>query len=699
MAITLRAGMSSISTRIGPVRLLAAGVVLYVASTILTLVLMGSYEVPRATVVGEIATLAAFGAYVAVGGLITVRRPGNVLGLLLVAYGSTWAMITAGLVGSEALDEAGRVDAAGWVALGAMVASTPTIWLIAAMWLVFPDGRTSTSRDRALLRGSGVVAITATVAGMFATPQVLPESKAYPHPFVDDAVADVLYAVVGVATILFFLFGYVVAARLILRMRLGDAIERRQVGWIAVAVIANITILLGNVIVAPLGTDDRSFLLIDAVAIALIPLAVGVAIMRYGLFDIDVVVSKSVTYLGLAAVISALYAVVVVGPLLVIDGARDGGPGLLLPIVATALVAVLFEPARSRMQRGANRLVYGRRSTPHEVLSRVTADLSNARAGDGTDALARLLTEGTGADRAVVWIRTGEGLRAIGTWSDQGAKPTPPVAPSDELNFSAAIRHGNEELGALSIGKPRTDPITPADRELVADVAAGAGQLLRNIRLIEELKHRADDVRESRRRLIEAHDAERHRLERDLHDGAQQQVVALKVKLGIAKAIAEREEAPEIVDHVAALAEQTQDAVDALREVAHGIYPPLLDAEGLGPALRAFERSSSIPVTLDLAGLGRYRRAVEETVYFCVLETLERARMSGATDARVGVASRNGDLVTAVDLDRVEADLDLTAVSDRLDAAGGTFSLDPSVGRGSRVTGSVPAPPVAAETT
>jgi signal transduction histidine kinase len=295
----------------------------------------------------------------------------------------------------------------------------------------------------------------------------------------------------------------------------------------------------------------------------------------------------------------------------------------------------------------------------------------------------------------VVWLRGGTTLEATGMWCADGDRGLPPdtsgLVRDDHTDF-AVVRHENEDYGALSISKPGNDPVNPADRELLADVADGAGLLLHNMHLNRELQRRADQVRESRQRLIAAQDAERHRLERNLHDGAQQQVVALKVKLGIAKTIAQREGAPEIAGRIAALADETQGAVDALRAVAHGIYPPLLESDGLGPALRAMERSSPIPVTIDLAALSRYPRAVEETVYFCVLATLERARMSGATDAGVGVTTHNGNLVTEVDLGSIRTEPDLQAISDRLDAAGGTLSIDIRPDSRRRVTASLPAP-------
>ncbi len=139
--------MNPDDVRIWPMRTLVLGVASYLAGVIGVLVQLRSYE---------IATLISFGACVAVGGLIVVRRPGNLIGLTLLGYGSIWSLLSAGLVTADALDQAGRVDAAAWVTLVLAVCSMPTIWLIAAIWLLFPDGRASTPLDRKLLRWSGV---------------------------------------------------------------------------------------------------------------------------------------------------------------------------------------------------------------------------------------------------------------------------------------------------------------------------------------------------------------------------------------------------------------------------------------------------------------------------------------------------------------------------------------------------------------
>lgn len=471
-------------------------------------------------------------------------------------------------------------------------------------------------------------------------------------------------------------------ASLVVRYRKGDAVIRHQIRWIAaggaLVVIGELALRLAA------GGDSGDVgptiqILINLVPLLLLIAAFWVAITRYRLYEIDTIISKSVTYFGLAVVIVGLYAAIVVVPLLIIGASDEGGPGLILPIVASAMVAVLFEPIRSRLQRGANRLVYGDRVSPYEVLSQVTSSLPDVAAGDGTGDLARLLASGTGAERAIVWVASGGVLRPSGVFPDAGPSGVEPVAidglVDDHFTESLPVLHHGVPFGAITIVKPHNDPMTPADHQLLADVAAASGLLLRNISLNSELEQRAADVRASRRRLIAAQDAERHRLERDLHDGAQQQVVALKVKLGIARTIAQREEADEIVTRVTALAEETQQAVDALRAVAHGIYPPLLESEGLASALRAVERTSPIRLGLSVDGLGRYGRDAEATVYFCVLETVERARMSGASGVRVAVVVSGTDLVVHLDVDDCTPELDLTSVTDRIDAYGGTTTV------------------------
>ena len=238
--------------------------------------------------------------------------------------------------------------------------------------------------------------------------------------------------------------------------------------------------------------------------------------------------------------------------------------------------------------------------------------------------------------------------------------------------------------------------MTVADEKVLADVAAGSGLLLRNIGLNAELAERAEQLRVSRRRLVAAHDAERHRLERDLHDGAQQQVVALKVKLGIARTLAEREGVGKVAEIVADLADTTQAAVDAMRAVAHGIYPPLLEAEGLEVALTAVRRTFLVTVDIEFAGLVRYERSLEESVYFCVVEIITRVIDGGASTISLSLNDSARSIEFEIRHDGVVGDL--LAVEDRLDALEGWLRTG-SDSAGSFVSGAVPATAPVLETT
>ncbi len=621
----------------------------------------------------------AVGPMFLVGALLINRVPANPIG---------WVLLVMAVTGSFGTYQGfGSLD--GWPSAVGAGLSTLGLSLLPGVLLVFPTGSPPSSRWRPAVVLIGAIAVLGGVNGFL--------TGGWGGEPAEDAALSPLYestrSFTEVSVEVFFpLFALCYAtafASLLVRYRRGTTEVRHQLKWLLTGAGFMVVAIVLVVVVFGAGSGNEGWAAIPlAIGIGSVPVSIGIAVLRYRLYDIDVILSKSVMYLGLLAAITAVYAAVVVVPLLVIGRSDGDGPGLLLPIVATGVVALLFEPIRSRMQRWADRVVYGDWATPHEVLSSITARVADAD-GHSADELARIVAEGTGADRAAVWIEAGGELESVGRWPSEGPRMERPDVDDDQ-NAIVRVHHETELLGAVSITKPGNDPIAPADRELLDDVAAGAGLLLRNIRLNRDLQVRAEEVRSSRRRLIEAQDRERHRLERDLHDGAQQQVVALKVKLGIARTVAGREGSDEIAERLSGLADETQAAVDALRGVAHGIYPPLLESEGLEPALRAVERSWPLPLELDATGLERYGRSTEATAYFCVTETLERARMGGATGARVGIEGRNGDLVTEIDLGRLEAELDLSSVADRIDAAGGTLTIEYKPERGRCVVSSLP---------
>ncbi|MGA7759603.1 MAG: ATP-binding protein [Ilumatobacteraceae bacterium] len=685
--------MNGLRTPTWRVRLLLVGVVVYVSAVVVVLVQMHSVEV---STVAEVVSLAAFGTYLLVGGLIVLRR-GNNVGLLLVAYGSLWSVGKAGLVTAETLADAGRIGAASWAALVGMVAISPGSWLIAATWLVFPDGRPRTTVDRRLLRGSGSLAALAVVLTVFATPQVLPESDSYPHPLVGEQLADVLYVAVNVLFLLFFLFTIFVAARLVVRGRHGDPIERRQVGWIAVAVIGNITILMANVAIAPLGTEDNSFLLIDSVAVVLIPLAVGVAIMRYRLYEIDRIISRSVTYGALAIFIGGVYVAIVVG----LGAFLGGDTGFGLSIAATALVAIAFQPMRRSVERWANRLVYGERTTPHEILVQFSHRSSELSDVELIDQAPKLIVDGTGAATAALWVRSAGGFRTASTWPPDttersladGAEFVDP-----EADRSWPVLHDGELLGGISLTKEEGEAVTAAESALLDDLAAGLGLALRNTRLTAELRRQIAELEASRERVLAAADAARRDLENTLDSGPQQQLVALKVKLGPTRKRAEQLGATKTAALLTQLEQQAGEAIAAVREFASGIYPPLLEAEGLAVAIGQQARTSALPVSVRANDVGRYPREVESAVYFTVLEALQNTtKYASANSATVSLTAVNGTLAFEItddghgfDTATVGRGSGLDGIADRLDTVGGSFTISSDPGRGTTIAGIVP---------
>ena len=289
------------------------------------------------------------------------------------------------------------------------------------------------------------------------------------------------------------------------------------------------------------------------------------------------------------------------------------------------------------------------------------------------------------------------------TAGDTTAAPMPMTlsgreAPELDGAFIQPVHHEGNLVGALSLSKRPGEGLSSADRRLVQELAGQAALLLANTRLRSRLSDRLEELRTSRRRMLAAHDRARHALERDLHDGAQQELVALKVKLGLARTIATREGAPGVADRLADAAGIADQAVDTLRDVARGIYPPLLESEGLAAALSAQARGSDLAVTVLDRTDTRYSRDIEATAFFCVREALRNAAQhSGAEHAHVELDGNATHLSAVVSDDGVGFDPDttppgdgLTHMIDRADAAGGVLGIDSQPGHGTTITLTLP---------
>jgi len=294
----------------------------------------------------------------------------------------------------------------------------------------------------------------------------------------------------------------------------------------------------------------------------------------------------------------------------------------------------------------------------------------------------------------VVWLRVGDDLRAEA--SSDGSLPGSslpvhgqalPSVPGADL--SVPVVHQDVLLGAISIKMPRDEPLRPGGQQLVADVASQAGLALANAGLIE-------DLRASRQRLVTAQDEARRRLERNLHDGAQQDLVALAIKVRLGAAAADLAEARQLFGELQAAA---AGALENLRDLARGIYPPLLADLGLAAALGAQAAKSPLPVTVAAARIGRFAQDVEAAVYFCCLEALQNtAKYARATQAQICLHAQDGTLSftvsddgTGYDPRRMPMGAGQRNMADRLAALGGRLEIQSAPTCGTTITGRLPA--------
>jgi signal transduction histidine kinase len=652
-------------------------------------------------VVAAIPFVLAFTMFAVVGLVVVTRDPHNRVGLLLLV--GSLIMVTCTAAGDFATWALSRGYEGPLVAIPGL--TTNFGWLLGLLAplllipLLFPDGRLPSPRWRPFLW------CCAGFLGIIGL-NLLFGQRLLGGSGDDVGVRNPLYiAALGSVTLdpfiaftLPVLFGLSVFS-LIRRFRRSTGVERQQIKWVAFGLpISVLLLILGSI------AGDQTLLgsVLGASSYLVFPVTIGIAILRFHLYDLDVVVRRTLLYGSLAAFITVVYVGIVVGVGAIV-GSGDS-QNLALSVAATAIVAVGFQPVRARAERFANRLVYGKRATPYEILAEFSGRMGEAYEDENVlPRMSRVLGEGIGAERAEVWLHVGEELRVAAAWPDDathagpvgiGSGPLPALPGSDA---AYPVTHHGELLGALSVAKPASEPLTPADLALVSDLADQAGLVLRNVRLTEDLRARLDDLTAAQTRIVHAQDEERRKLERNIHDGAQQQLVALAVKLRLADSLVGRDDGG-AHGLLRDLQTEVGDALSDLRDLARGIYPPLLADKGLAAALDAQARKAAVPTSVVADGVGRFSQDIEATVYFSCLEALQNvAKYARATAATVTLRSDDGHLEFTVSDDGRGFDPKATGygtglhgIADRVAAAGGTIEVRSTPGAGTSLIGRIP---------
>jgi signal transduction histidine kinase len=645
-----------------------------------------------------------------IGLLVASRRPSNPIGWILLLMAVTVAI-------QEALDQYAILSYltrreplpsavwAAWAQVWLLQSFFPIV--IAVMLMLFPDGHFLSAPWRWLAIGALILNGIALI-GMALTPGPLepaccaltfPVSNPLGVSFLSnatEAIAGGPSSSIGATAItvlgIVIMFPAAIAS-LALRRRRGSAEVRDQIGLVLVTIVIAGILLLSGVVVALAASGPTAApifnVAISVVAIGL-PAAIGVAILRHRLFDVDVVIRKTVLYATTAILLVATFVLVAVLVGSVAGRSQAGA------VVAALVIGLAFQPATRVARKIADRIVYGKRATPFEVLAQFAERVGDTQVAEDTlPSMARVLGEAVGARHSEVWLHVGRELRVAASWPPGTVASESVPMVGDELpdvagaGYSVPVRDGTQLLGALAVSKAPNDPITPAESKLVSHLASQAALVLRNVRLIEEL-------RASRQRLVRAQDEERRRLERNIHDGAQQQLVALAVKLRLLQQLSERDPA-KAKELAGALQGEAQTALEDLRVLARGIYPPLLADQGLQAALSTQAGRSPIPVTVVADGVVRYPRDIEAAVYFCCLEAMQNAaKHAGGGAVTVRLRSDRGELAFDVADDGPGFDpmdtsygTGLQGMIDRLEAVGGRLEVRSSPGAGTRIAGRI----------
>ena len=643
----------------------------------------------------QVPFIIAFALFGVVGALIVSREPGNRIGILLL-YGSgatalsfvagelTTYLVRDGVTAGPLVTGAALFSELGW-----LIGIIPVLIFLP---LLFPDGHLPSRRWAPFMWVAFALLAFLFVGLAFATKTLTGsvDSAQVNNPLYISAIDrfEIPDGVISIA-LLVVLIGSV--GSLVVRFRRARGDERQQIKWVALAVGLLIFSFALSEVLLELGIEtDLVDSIVSGIAFVSIPVSIGVAVLRFHLYELDVVVKKA-----LVAGALAVFVVVVYGALVWAFGAvASGRESSASLFVIALLLGLAFRPVARFARRIADRFVYGRRATPYEVLTEFSERIGDAYATeDVLGRMAQILGEATGAERARVWLVVGGRLVPEAAWPRQAGLGDALAVRGDRVSVpgetAVEVSEAGELLGALSVAMPANDPMTPAKQRLIHDLASQGGLVLRNVRLVEEL-------RATHRRLVTAQDHERRRLERNIHDGAQQQLVALSVKTRLARDLTPRDPA-KAADMLTQIDGEIQTALEDLRDLARGIYPPLLADKGLEAALDAQARRSAVPISVRADGVGRYPPEVEAAVYFSCLEALQNvAKYAEASAASVTIAQSNGDLTFEVEDDGRGFDTTSTVygtglqgIADRLSALHGELAIRSEPGAGTRVRGRI----------
>lgn len=613
------------------------------------------------------------------GWLVVQRSPGNRVGWLLVADAALMAVgFTPDVYVQYSFAHGGQIRGTALA-----VYANESLWLtwfigVTAIAWVFPDGHLPSPRWRPWAWAASLCCATFLVLALFShdTPSD-PLRADYVNPLPELPVALQWFQFAMFVGVVASLIGAVAAVRI--RLRRASGAERMQLLWFSWASLTIPGALVLCVVESLLnGGKVGVVTLIGVVLMAtMIPVAIGVALLRYRLFDIELVLSRTLVYGLLTLFVAAVYAGIVAGFGSLIGSTTGAG------VVGAGVVAVLVQPVHARLQRRVGRWVYGDRNDPYAALQRVDERLRETQTpAEAVHAVVESVAESLRLPYAAIEFDRGDERRTLAAHGVRGR---------GEIE-RRVLTHRGETVGSLVVEVPRGRPLAPADEQLLDRLASHVGAPVQAVRLTE-------DLQASRKQIVTAREEERRRLRRDLHDGVGPTLAAMSLQLDVLRDGLGGADG-EIADQLGA---QVQEAIADIRRLVYELRPPALDQYGLVSALREQAARLSGPAASfrvhALEPMPALPAAVEVAAYRIALEAMTNAaRHSGCRHCNVTI-ELGAVLTLSVEDDGVGVDrtaphgVGLRSMRERTAELGGALVIDAAVSGGTRLVAELPLEP------
>jgi signal transduction histidine kinase len=496
------------------------------------------------------------------------------------------------------------------------------------------------------------------------------------------------------------LLASIVYAQVYRYRRVSGPVERQQTKWVVFGITATVVGTQGaDILLPPLSSQlfiGLAGYTVYSLSPLSIPLSIGIAILRYHLFDIDIIINRTLVYGTLTASVVLLYVLVVggLGAMLQVKGS------LIVSLIATGLAAVMFQPLRDRLQRGVNRLMYGERDDPYAVLSRLGARLESTPAHDAVlPAVAKTVKEALKLPYAEIQLKREDGVfESAAAAGDPGANA-----------LRLPLVYGGETVGQLVLG-PRAgeEGFADAERRLLEDLAHQIGASAHAALMTDEALRLSADLQRSRERLVEAREEERRRLRRDLHDGLGPQLSSQALTIDAVRRLMRQD--PDAAEELLLdLKADAQDAVTDIRRLVYGLRPPALDDLGLLGALResaaqyspkglsvsveAPERLPPLSAAVEVAAYRIAQEALTNVVRHAEASTCTVSlAIDEASVLRLEVRDDGRGIPDQQENSSVRTGVGLTSMRERASELGGSFLVEPLPEGGTRVCARLPLP-------